>query len=75
MRETSLHVEPLGVRATAQHYLKDMVYGANDGLVTTFAVVAGVEGGALTRRAVLIVPTRTRACFADATPQTKSATP
>ena len=51
----SLHVEPRGVRATAQHYLKDMVYGANDGLVTTFAVVAGVEGGALTRRAVLIV--------------------
>jgi vacuolar iron transporter family protein len=35
--------------------LKDMVYGANDGLITTFAVVAGVEGGALTHRAVLVV--------------------
>src|SRR5688572_14876989 len=51
----SLHVEPRGARATAQHYLKDMVYGANDGLITTFAVVAGVEGGALTQRAVLVV--------------------
>jgi vacuolar iron transporter family protein len=51
----SLHVEPHGLRATTQHYLKDMVYGANDGLITTFAVVAGVEGGALTRRAVLVL--------------------
>ena len=51
----SLHVEPHGLRATTQHYLRDMVYGANDGLITTFAVVAGVEGGALTRRAVLVV--------------------
>jgi VIT1/CCC1 family predicted Fe2+/Mn2+ transporter len=51
----SVHVEPTGPRAIAQHYLKDMVYGANDGLITTFAVVAGVEGGALTQRAVLVV--------------------
>ena len=51
----SLHVEPRGTRATAQHYLKDLVYGANDGLITTFAVVAGVEGGALSRHAVLVV--------------------
>jgi VIT1/CCC1 family predicted Fe2+/Mn2+ transporter len=54
-RPPSLHVEPRGARATAQHYLKDMVYGANDGLITTFAVVAGVEGGALSRSAVLVV--------------------
>jgi len=51
----SIHVDPQGLLATTQHYLKDMVYGANDGLITTFAVVAGVEGGALTRRAVLVV--------------------
>jgi vacuolar iron transporter family protein len=51
----SIHIEPRGLRATAQHYLKDVVYGANDGLITTFAVVAGVEGGALTRHAVLVV--------------------
>lgn len=54
-RPPSLHVEPAGVRATAQHYIRDLVYGANDGLITTFAVVAGVAGGALSTRAVLIV--------------------
>jgi VIT1/CCC1 family predicted Fe2+/Mn2+ transporter len=32
-----------------------MVFGANDGLITTFAVVAGVEGGALARHTVLVV--------------------
>ena len=31
------------------------MYGANDGIITTFAVVAGVAGGALSTRAVLIV--------------------
>lgn len=51
----SIHVEPVGWRHIVQHYLKDLVYGANDGLITTFAVVAGVEGGALSQRAVLVV--------------------
>jgi vacuolar iron transporter family protein len=51
----SLHTEPRGVRAIAQHYLRDLVYGANDGIITTFAVVAGVSGGSLTERTVLIV--------------------
>jgi VIT1/CCC1 family predicted Fe2+/Mn2+ transporter len=32
-----------------------VIYGANDGIITTFAVVAGVTGGSLTTRAVLIV--------------------
>jgi VIT1/CCC1 family predicted Fe2+/Mn2+ transporter len=51
----SLHVEPSGLRDISRHYLKDMVYGAHDGLITTFAVVAGVEGGALSQKAVLVV--------------------
>jgi VIT1/CCC1 family predicted Fe2+/Mn2+ transporter len=51
----STHREPCGVKAIAQHYLRDLVYGANDGIITTFAVVAGVAGGALSGRAVLIV--------------------
>jgi VIT1/CCC1 family predicted Fe2+/Mn2+ transporter len=51
----SLHVEPRGLQATARHYLRDLVYGANDGIITTFAVVAGVAGGALPNHAVLIV--------------------
>jgi VIT1/CCC1 family predicted Fe2+/Mn2+ transporter len=39
----------------ARHYIGDLVYGANDGIITTFAVVAGVAGGALSHTAVLIV--------------------
>ena len=40
-------------RLTAQppvSYLRDFVYGAIDGAVTTFAVVAGVEGANLSGR-------------------------
>jgi len=51
----SLHREPLGPRAIAQHYIRDLIYGANDGIITTFAVVAGVTGGALSSRAVVII--------------------
>lgn len=36
-------------------YLRDMVFGANDGIVTTFAVVAGVAGAALEPKVVLIL--------------------
>jgi len=55
MPRASTHREPVGVIQTARHYIRDMVYGANDGIITTFAVVAGVTGGALSPRAVLIV--------------------
>ncbi len=51
----SVHVEPRGLYETAQHYVGDFVYGANDGILTTFAVVAGATGGALSARAVIIV--------------------
>ena len=61
--------EPLRVAARVQmmqthwaatlirHYLRDLVYGANDGIITTFAVVAGVTGGALSGPAVMIIGT------------------
>ena len=39
----------------ARHYIRDLVYGANDGVITTFAVVAGVTGGTLQSRAVLVL--------------------
>jgi vacuolar iron transporter family protein len=55
MKRLSNHREPDGVVQIAQHYIRDVVYGANDGIITTFAVVAGVTGGALSPRAVLIV--------------------
>lgn len=35
--------------------MRDLVYGANDGIITTFAVIAGVSGGALSPAAVLVV--------------------
>jgi len=36
-------------------YIRDVVYGANDGIVTTFAVVAGVAGANLSPNIVLIL--------------------
>ena len=55
MSRPSSHVEPRGPLATARHYIRDLVYGASDGIVTTFAVVSGVAGGSLSPAAVLIV--------------------
>lgn len=55
MTRPSMHVEPNGAVATARHYIRDLVYGANDGLITTFAVVGGVTGGALSQIAVLVI--------------------
>ena len=55
MPRPSLHVEPRGAVAIGRHYVRDLVYGANDGIITTFAVVAGVAGGELPPAAVLIV--------------------
>jgi vacuolar iron transporter family protein len=48
-------VEPHGAAATARHYIRDLVYGANDGIITTFAVVSGVAGGQLSQLAVLVI--------------------
>jgi VIT1/CCC1 family predicted Fe2+/Mn2+ transporter len=55
MGRESLHVDPRGFTATARHYIRDLVYGANDGIITTFAVVGGVTGGALSETAVLVI--------------------
>ena len=44
--------EPLGL---ARHYLKDLIYGANDGIITTFAVVSGVAGASLANRIVIVL--------------------
>lgn len=55
MPRRSLHIEPKGAVSVARHYIRDLVYGANDGIITTFAVVAGVTGGSLSHLAVLVV--------------------
>jgi len=44
-----------GFGAAARHYVGDLVYGANDGIITTFAVVAGVAGAELATSTVLIL--------------------
>ena len=59
----SLHRTPHGAYETAQHYIGDLIYGTNDGILTSFAIVAGVSGGALSATAVLIVGTAN--LFAD----------
>ena len=47
--------EPRTAQGLARHYLGDLVYGANDGVITTFAIVAGVAGAGLDPRVVLIL--------------------
>src|SRR3712207_3461506 len=42
-------------RSLAAHYLPDLVYGANDGIITTCAIVAGVVGASLSERVILIL--------------------
>ena len=55
MPRSSLHIDPVGIPATARHYIRDLVYGANDGIITTFAVVSGAAGGELSYVAVLVI--------------------
>jgi VIT1/CCC1 family predicted Fe2+/Mn2+ transporter len=47
-----------------QNYLRDFIYGAVDGIVTTFAVVAGAAGAGLDERIVVILGVAN--LFADA---------
>jgi VIT1/CCC1 family predicted Fe2+/Mn2+ transporter len=42
-------------RTVVRHYFPDLVYGANDGIITTFAVVSGVTGADLSERVILIL--------------------
>ena len=41
--------------ALLRNYLPQMVYGAVDGTVTTFAVVAGATGGELSNKTIIIM--------------------
>jgi len=42
-------------RGPGQSYLKDFIYGAIDGAVTTFAIVAGVAGAGLSAGVVIVL--------------------
>ena len=41
-------------KGKSRSYLRDLVYGAVDGIVTTFAVVAGVSGARLSDGIVVV---------------------
>ncbi len=43
------------VKSTIRAYLPELIYGANDGIVTTLAVVAGVTGAQLSTQVILIL--------------------
>jgi vacuolar iron transporter family protein len=45
----------VGLRDTVRKYLPDIVFGANDGIITTLAVISGVVGASLSTTAILIL--------------------
>ena len=47
--------ESLGFWPSWAHHVGDLVFGANDGIITTFAVVSGVSGAALEPRVAVIL--------------------
>lgn len=44
-----------GAVSLIRRYLPELVYGANDGIVTTFAIVSGIVGASLSTNAILIL--------------------
>ena len=48
-------LEDIYHQRTSGLYLSDMIFGANDGIVTTFAVVAGASGASLSPIVVIIL--------------------
>jgi VIT1/CCC1 family predicted Fe2+/Mn2+ transporter len=43
------------LRSLVRKYLPDLIYGANDGVVTTLAVVSGVVGASLSSTVILVL--------------------
>jgi len=54
MQEEFIHDESVHRREQGK-YLGDLVYGANDGIITTFAVVSGAAGAALSSGVIIIL--------------------
>lgn len=44
-----------GWRSLCSRYIRDLIFGANDGIITTFAVVAGVAGAQLSPVVVIVL--------------------
>jgi VIT1/CCC1 family predicted Fe2+/Mn2+ transporter len=54
--EPQAHPLPrLPLRQTIGKYLPDLIFGANDGIITTLAVVSGVVGASLSSTVILIL--------------------
>ncbi len=47
--------ESLGFWPSWAHHIGDLVFGANDGIITTFAVVSGASGAELSLRVIIIL--------------------
>lgn len=45
----------VGIRPVIRTYLPELIYGANDGVVTTLAIIAGVFGAQLSAQVVLVL--------------------
>ncbi len=54
MHDHSLHSEHVHERERGK-YIGDLVYGANDGIITTFAVVSGATGAALSPGLIVVL--------------------
>jgi VIT1/CCC1 family predicted Fe2+/Mn2+ transporter len=55
MEESAHRPEWLGFWPSWAHHIGDLVFGANDGIVTTFAVVSGVQGATLSAKIAIIL--------------------
>ena len=52
---TTAEIQQRLSRKRRQNYLGDFVYGGIDGTITTFALVAGIEGAGLSRNIILVL--------------------
>ena len=50
-----MYKSAIAVHKRGGQYLKDVIYGANDGIITTFAILAGVAGAHLGARVVFLL--------------------
>ncbi|MFQ5776667.1 MAG: VIT1/CCC1 transporter family protein [Terriglobia bacterium] len=55
MQKPAVPAAYLGFWPSWAHHIGDLVFGANDGIITTFAVVSGVAGAALNPRVAIIL--------------------